>query len=89
LCGRQRHSEPFGSCTNLVDVAFAAGVHCLAYGALVTQFLDVPQKTLDGLVLRKSNRKVSERNMERERCDLGESNEPSGASSPAAAGSLT
>jgi hypothetical protein len=42
LCGRQRHSEPFGSCTNLVDVAFAAGVHCLAYGALVTQFLDVP-----------------------------------------------
>ena len=38
----QRHSEPLGSLTNLVDVAFAAGVHCLAYGALVTQFLDVP-----------------------------------------------
>jgi hypothetical protein len=42
LGGRQRDSEPFCSCTNLVDVAFAAGVHCLAYGALVTQFLDIP-----------------------------------------------
>jgi hypothetical protein len=36
---------------NLIDVAFAAGMHALADGTLASQFLDVSQETLDGLVL--------------------------------------
>ncbi len=36
---------------NLIDVALAAGMHALADGTLASQFLDVSQETLDGLVL--------------------------------------
>ncbi len=36
---------------NLIHIAFATGMHGLANGALAAQFLDVPQKTLDCLVL--------------------------------------
>ena len=36
---------------HLIDVTLAAGMHGLTDGTLAPQFLDVPQKTLDGLVL--------------------------------------
>jgi hypothetical protein len=44
---------------NLIDIAFATGMHGLAGGALAAQFLDVPQKTLNCLVLMERNKNIA------------------------------